>query len=121
DQVQGRRCPAAGAAVRNLISMFQRFLKDVLELDFQLDDIDYTKPNFVHADLDWETFSKLQDERGESFLTIMLQSMLRQMAKDLSGEKSGPDITLLDLLAAFNSPDRAKQFKLLLGRQFADI
>src|SRR5947209_2845430 len=43
--------PEPGAHSTSMISMFQRFLKDVLELDFQLDDVDYTKENFVHADL----------------------------------------------------------------------
>ena len=104
--------------------MFQHFLKDVLELDFQLDDVDYTRPNFVHADLDVETFEKMQQERGESMLGLMLGQMMRQMAKQMAGDgqaNNTPDVGLLDLIDAFNSPDRARQFKLILGRSFGDV
>ncbi|HET7843268.1 MAG TPA: hypothetical protein VFL14_03895, partial [Xanthomonadales bacterium] len=35
----------------NPISMLQQGLKNMLELSFQLDEIDYQAPNFVHADM----------------------------------------------------------------------
>src|SRR5437868_1444343 len=57
--------PRPGFKSNSMVSMFQRFLKDQLELTFQLDAIDYGKSNFVHADLDAETFAKMQEERGE--------------------------------------------------------
>ena len=42
-------------------------------MDFQLDDVDYQKKNFVHADLDAETFAKMQEEKGESIVGLMLR------------------------------------------------
>src|SRR5579862_1393369 len=63
---KGMRPPGPGEQSHSAVSSFQRFLKNVLALDFQLDDIDYTRKNFVHADLDAETFQSLQKERGES-------------------------------------------------------
>ena len=106
-----------------MISMFQHFLKDVLELDFQLDDVDYSKKNFVHADLDAETFEKMQQERGESMLGLMLGQMLHQMAKGVGDDKPAKpqEMNIMDLIAAFNSPDRGRQFKLILGRSFGDV
>ncbi len=107
-----------------MISMFQRFLKDALELDFQLDDIDYTKANFVHADLTAEAFQKMQEERGESIMGLMLGQMMRQMAKQMSGDAANgknQEMSLIDLIDAFNSPDRARQFKLVFARQFGDL
>jgi len=112
--------PVRGQRTGSAVSGFQRFLTDVLELEFQLDGIDYSAPNFVHADLDVETFYKLQEERGESLLTLMLRSMMAQMAR--AGQPGGaPPITIFDILAAMNSPDSARQYKLLLARQFQDI
>lgn len=112
--------PVRGQQAGGMVSAFQRFLKDVLELEFQLDAIDYSAPNFVHADLDVETFFKLQEERGESLLTLMLRSMMAQMAR--AGQPGAPaPITIFDILAAANSPDSARQYKLLFGRQFQDI
>ena len=102
----------------SMISVIQRFMKDTLDLKFQLDAIDYTAPNFVHADLDAETFAKMEEERGESIWTLMLQQMIKQM---LNPPDNQPDIGLGDIIQALTSPDRARQLKLLLGRQFSDI
>lgn len=106
----------------SMVGMFQRFLKDQLELDFQLDGIDYSKKNFVHADLDAETFAQMQAERGESLIGLMLQQMIRDMARQMEGKANNvkqPD--LMELIEAFDSPDRARQFKLILGRSFGDM
>jgi hypothetical protein len=102
----------------SMISVIQRFMKDTLDLKFQLDAIDYTAPNFVHADLDAETFQKMEEERGESIWTLMLQQMIKQM---MNPPENQEEINLGDLLQALTSPDRARQLKLLLGRQFSDI
>lgn len=102
----------------SFITVIQRFMKDTLDLKFQLDQIDYTAPNFVHADLDYETFEKMEADRGESIWTLMLQQMLKQMANPPENQ---PEIGLPDLLNALTSPDRARQLKLILGKQFGDI
>jgi len=102
----------------SMLSMFQRLLKDVLELEFQLDAINYTARNFVHADLDAETFLRLQEERGESMMALLLRVMLNEMANP---QKPAQEVSLIELLAAFTSPDRARHLKLILGRQFEDI
>jgi len=117
---KGMAAPVRGQRGGGMVSAFQRFLKDVLELEFQLDAIDYSAPNFVHADLDVETFYKLQEERGESLFSLMLRSMMSQMNR--AGQPGAPaPITIFDILAAMNSPDSARQYKLLFARQFQDI
>ena len=57
-----------GAQIRGAAALggLQSMLKNVLKLDFQLESINYDRPNFVHADLDAETFNELQAQRGES-------------------------------------------------------
>jgi hypothetical protein len=102
----------------SMISVIQRFMKDTLDLKFQLDEIDYTAPNFVHADLDAETFEKMEEERGESIWSLMLSQMLKQMANPPENQQ---EIGIGDLFAALTSPDRARQLKLLLAKQFGDI
>jgi hypothetical protein len=71
--------PSPGEAENsdNPITELQCFMKDSLDLDFQLDDIDYTAANFVHADMDKETFEKLQEERGETFEMILLRMIMK--------------------------------------------
>ena len=44
-------------------SMIER-MKSALKLDLQLESINYDRPNFVHADLDVESFNQLQAARG---------------------------------------------------------
>ncbi|XP_074555548.1 uncharacterized protein LOC141811397 isoform X2 [Curcuma longa] len=54
----------------NIIGFIQRQMARILSLDFQLDCLDYENEKWQHADLDFETFKLLQDERGESFFTL---------------------------------------------------
>ena len=109
--------PGPGVQSDSMVSTFQRMLKDLLELEFQLDAIDYRAKNFVHADLTAEEFVQLQEERGESILSLMLRAMMAEMQKP----QQAPEISLPELLVAFTSPDRARHFKMILGRQFEDM
>src|SRR3954447_9805234 len=109
--------PGAGARSESMVSAFQRMLKEFLELEFQLDAVDYTAKNFVHADLDAETFEKMQAERGENIFVLMLRQILDEMSKPQQPQ----EIALPELLMAFLSPDSARHFKLILAKQFQDI
>jgi hypothetical protein len=113
---RGMGAPQPGQRSGSWIGGMQRFLKDRLDLTFQLDEVDYRKPNFVHADMDWETFSQEQEERGESFFTIALRAALHDMAKG----QSSSQINGLELLAALMSPDQSRQLKLVLAREFGN-
>jgi hypothetical protein len=104
----------------HVVSLLQQFMKQQLKLAFQLEAIDYHRPNFIHADLDYETFQRMQSERGESLLTLMLRSMMHEMGRDRSGDRVQPP-GIMDLVNALQSPDRARDLKLLLGKQFMDM
>ena len=98
------------------VSFFQRGMKDMLGLEFQLDAIDYTKENFVHADMDADTFRREQRKKGESLLSFMLSSMMAGMKQQAEGK--GAQLSPLHLLAAFASEDRSLTLKYLLAREF---
>ena len=118
---RGAAPPAPGQAEQSNsdIATFQRFLKDVLNLDFQLDDVDYSAPNFVHADLDEETFEKLQEQRGESFESLMLQQMLNAMNQ--STTRQSDEQSLQDLINILTRPDMERQIKVVIARQLGDM
>lgn len=103
----------------------QRFLKDTLNLEFQLDVIDYRKPNFVHADMDREQFEKAQAARGESFETMMLQQLMSAMTKPmpeaLPGGGKDADQMLRDLVRLVTRPDMERQIKTLIARQMGQM
>jgi hypothetical protein len=101
------------------VSQLQIGLKSLLNLEFQIDAVDYRRTNFVHADLDPAAFEKLQRERGETILGLMLRAVFEEQARQTAGQ--GNVLDGFQLLAALLSPNRAHALKLLLGRQMADL
>lgn len=113
--------PAPGSTRQPMLRAvggLQRFMKQTLRLSFQLEEIDYARANFVHADLDAETFARLQDERGESMVVLLLRAII-EGARNPALVDNQP--TLPELLAALGAPDRDRQLKLLLARQLGDL
>ena len=111
--------PGLTQSAPSLLGTMQRGLKNVLGLEFQLDAIDYSKDNFVHADMDPETFFRLQRDKGESMLTLMLRAMITQWQRQTQGE--GTQLSIFHLLAALASEDRERNLKFLLAREFDEI
>ena len=112
--------PESGAGVGEV----QRLMKNLLNLEFQLDAIDYGKANFVHADLDADTFRKLQEERGETFEMLFLKQMMKAMrapAPDAAAAPpQDPEQALRDMIRLVTRPDAERQIKLTLARHMMD-
>jgi hypothetical protein len=115
--------PQPGVESHSSVSQIQRMMKDALNLEFQLDVIDYTRPNFVHADLDAETFARMQDERGESMTMLMVRQMIDQFAHPPEADANAqtPEMQLEDLIKVFTRPDGSRQMKLLLAKNLAQL
>jgi hypothetical protein len=104
----------------DIVHILQKGLKTFLDLDYQLEGIDYSKKNFVHADLTAEEFNRMQDERGESIMGLMLQQMLKELMKgDFS--KQQQDLDPMALITALTSDDGPRQLKVLLAKQFENM
>ena len=104
----------------NPIRSLQVMMQKTLELDYQLEGIDYTAKNFVHADMDAETFQRLQDERNEGLLKLVLQSYKAQF-KMMAEGKAPATLGIADVIKILLSGDSASGLKLVLGRQFDQI
>lgn len=119
--------PQQGQRTGSGIVEMQRFMKDTLGLEYQLDSIDYTRPNFVHADLDAETFQKLQVARGETFEMMFLQAMMKVMrgqdpdAAQPDLARQDPEKMLEDVIKLLTRPDSQRQIRAILARQISDI
>ncbi|MEA2736676.1 MAG: hypothetical protein QOE14_3127 [Humisphaera sp.] len=111
--------PQKGVQSDHAIAQLQRFLKDRLDLSFQLDEVDYTPKNFVHADLDAETFQQMQSQRGESFASMMLASLLKTLS-DPAAIRQFEDEPI-DVVDLMTRPDGERQIKLLLARHLGDF
>ncbi len=101
----------------SLIHTLQKAMQTVLDLDYQLEGIDYGAENFVHADMDLETFTRRQAERGEGFLELMLRQMLRDMTRPPAQDYQPP--SMLEIMDALSAPDRPRRLKMLFAREMS--
>jgi hypothetical protein len=116
--------PSLGEGVTsdNPISQLQRLMKDSLDLDYQLDDIDYTAPNFIHADMDKEAFEKMQEERGETFEMIFLRMVMKSFTDPAAVSPAATaEDTKDDLISILTHPDMERQIKVVLARQLTQV
>jgi hypothetical protein len=114
---EGTKIPKGGARQgANPISGLQRGMQTMLDLEFQLDRIDYTKENFIHADMSPEEFSKSMKDKNESMLSMMFR-MMGQSAKTQSGGGGGD----AEMLFALFSDDRAHRLKRAMAVQFENL
>ena len=122
---EGTRIPKEGRPGNNAhpIGALQNGMGAMLELEHQLDRVDYTKANFVHADMSPEDFANSMEKRGESllqiFLRLMGQGMVQQAAQQQ--KEGGGASTDLGLLMALFSKDRAHKLKSLFADQFENM
>lgn len=99
----------------------QKGIGDVFKLSFQLEQIDYTRVNFVHADATAEEFAKMQADRGESMMKLLLKSF--QMSGDPALQekmKEANNIGLADMVMLFYSEKSMQRIKLVFARLLAD-
>ena len=101
-----------------IISSTQVAMKDLLGLSFQLDEVDYTASNFVHADLSPTELSISMDERGESLYVYfwrLFYASVNEYAKDPLG------LSDLNMLSAMLSSGSDNQFKVMLAYEMTDM
>ncbi len=95
----------------NPIAAMQKGMQQGLGLEFQLEHIDYTKDNFVHADMSPEEFGESMAKNEESIAKVIFRAMGQSMAMQGAGQ-GGNDIAMLRALISGD--------KLALRRQAAD-
>lgn len=110
------RGPSSGHPVGAVQNLF----KSLLELEHQLAHIDYTKGNFVHADMSPDELSRSMADRDESLSRLVFQLLGRSIAQQRKMQAQGrsPDI---DLLAALFNKNRAVRLKTVLAEQFEEM
>ena len=115
---EGVQIPKGGGRrSSNPVSLIQGGMKDLLKLEFQLEQIDYTQKNFVHADMTPQEFAKSMKDRGESLLQIAFRAFGRSMT--MQAKKNAPNE--FSLLLALMSSDRERKLKRLLAVQMEDV
>jgi hypothetical protein len=128
---EGTRIPKGGKREKsNPLALMQDILKNVLDLESQVEQIDYTMKNFVHADLSPEKMAEAIKERGDDGLTLALsvaadllrKQNLEEMKKGkerAKGKKDkDEDEDEPDLMALLLDPQAAVKLKRTMAEQF---
>lgn len=100
------------------VSMLQVGMKNMLGLSFQMDEINYTAKNFVHADMTPAEMSNSMKQKGESVLGTVFQLWRAGMRQSLGKSKPVSDF---DLIKAFFAKDRPHQLKLLFAKEMSNF
>ena len=102
------------------IGAMQNVFKDVLELDHQLEEVDYTPKNFVHADMSPDDFANAMKDRNDSFLQMYFRLMGHAMAhqSEMAAKGESSDV---ELISALFATDRPRRLKIVLGKQLSEM
>lgn len=99
------------------VSLIQDSLAGLLDLSFQLKQIDYSASNFIHADMSPEELTLSMQNKGESFSQIMLRAVSQSLKQQ---DKKAPS-DLSDLFLLLSSGYRPIGLKRMIARQFNDL
>ena len=103
---------------KSLLSTIQQGMKNVLGLTFQLEEVDYSSKNFVHADISADDFKNSMEEKGESFFSMFLNMWLVSMQQ----QATNPDaVSDMDLMVAMFSQNRERDLKIVAAKQFMQM
>ena len=109
---EGTVIPKGGGAKdgipTNPIALMQIGMKDNLGLEFQLEHIDYTKKNFVHADMTPEEFAQSMKDNDESISKYAVRAIGQSMAMQAAG-KGGDSMGMLFALFSKNKEMRLRR------------
>nr|WP_246420057.1 TraB/GumN family protein [Aporhodopirellula rubra] len=99
---------------RSLLASMQTGMKDMLNLEYQLEKIDYMAENFRHADMSPDEFVEDLERRGDSVWKMVARMMGAGLATQSANAETG-------LLMALFSKDRSKMMKRAMAGQLIDI
>jgi hypothetical protein len=103
---------------KGLLSATQLGLTKLLGLSFQLDEVNYDRANFVHADLSPSELRQSMDDRGESLYVYFWRiffATLDEYAKDPLGLRD------MEMLTAMLSSDQGSSLKTLIAYEMTNI
>jgi len=118
------RVPRPGQAPAGALGAAQQGLTKMLGLEFQLEAIDYTAENFVHADLSPKEFEAAMRKRGESWWTMFTKLMRESMARAERGDTGAAgEIGVSDVFGMLfgSQADRQLRLRRLMAEQFTDM
>lgn len=102
------------------IGVLQESMKNTLQLTGQMEGIDYTVPQMIHADMGISEFFGTQQSKGESFLGLWAKAWRAQMNVLEEGAKSEQP-GLAKILEILCRKDSAVELKRIVAREFDQV
>ncbi len=120
---EGTRIPQGGADTndRHPVSQLQGGMKELLNLEHQLEVIDYTCDNLVHADMSPEEFARSMQDRGESFWQMLLKMTVDGMAQEKHRAGENERASMVDLALSLVSKKKAAQVQENVAQQWRNL
>lgn len=117
------RVPKPGRRPSGAIGTAQHGITQVLGLEFQLDQVDYTAANFVHADLSPKEFDAAMAKRGESWWTMFTRLMRESMARVDKADGGAAELGIGDMFGLLfgSATERQLRLRRLMAEQFTDM
>ncbi len=108
-----------GTSNTHPLGALQNGMKTMLALEHQLEQVDYTKENFVHADMSPDQFLQAMKDRNEGFMQMYMRLLGQTMAQQsqLATKGASPDLAIM---AALFAEDRPRRLKMVLAEQLAN-
>jgi hypothetical protein len=100
---------------RSILASMQTGMKDMLNLEYQLEHIDYMAKNFRHADMSPDEFMEDMASRGDGLWKMAARMMGAGLATQAA---NGGDA---GMLMALFSTDRSKALKQVMAKQLTDV
>lgn len=123
----GTTIPKGGVKQRtgNPISMLQGMMKNMLNLASQMEEVDYTRDNFVHADMSPAEMTAAMQKRGDTPITIALSAMSEMMRQSNLQKLEAEDVPRNELaqnpLSLLFDKERDTKLKLMMAEQFSSL
>ncbi len=103
------------------IQMAHGIIHRVLGMEYQTEGIDYDRPNFIHADIDWDQYQQLMTARNQSLATLFERAMAMAQNGDgpaiLTDEEAGNRMLggLISGLTTGNTAELKRSLAPMLG------
>jgi hypothetical protein len=101
---------------RGLLASIQTGMKDLLNLEYQLEKIDYMATNFRHADMSPEEFVEDMEKNDDSVVKMLARMLGAGIAAQAS---SGGDVSMM--MAMMSEKDRPKNMKRAMAKQLIEM
>lgn len=117
-EADDRPTPGTISSGGSPLGFVQQSLAGFLSVSFQLNHIDYSAPNFRHADLSPTQLRDIMQAKNENFFSMFLSLALAQMAMEQSATSDSlSSFNLLTVIRALIAEDRANAFKYLFAEE----